>query len=225
MNENMLKKLSKYNVLYAEDEDGVRKNVYEILSLMFDNVYLAQDGQEAYDIFLENNIDLVITDIKMPRLNGIELVKKIRKDNSDVEIIVISAHTEVDFMLEAVELSLIRYIVKPITETKLLEALEKFLQSNEDETKIEIEDGWVYDSLEKTIIATDGNVYDLTRKESKFLDMLLKRKNVLSYEEIEASLWGDEYMSLNALRLMIKNFRKKLPPNALKNIQGYGYKL
>lgn len=224
MNESMLKKLSKYKVLYAEDDDGVRKNVNEMLSLMFEEVILAKDGEEAYQLFLENSVDLIITDIKMPRLSGIDLVKKIRKKNSDVQIIIISAHTEVDYMVEAVELSLIRYIIKPITETKLLDALEKFLAAYEDEKKIELEDGWVYDNLEKTITSSD-EVFELTKKESKFLDMLLKKKNVLSYEEIEASLWGDEYMSLNALRLMIKNFRKKLPPNALKNIQGYGYKL
>ena len=224
MNENMLKKLSKYKVLYAEDEEGVRKNVHEMLSLIFDEVYLAKDGEEAYELFLEKEIDLIITDIKMPRLNGIELVKRIRDENKEVEIIILSAHTEVDFMLEAVELSLVRYIVKPITETKLMEALKKFLSTCEDETKVELEEGWVYDSLEKTITHR-FKIYDLTKKESKLLDMLLKKKNVLSYEEIEATLWGDEYMSLNALRLMIKNFRKKLPPNTLKNIQGYGYKL
>lgn len=224
MTEEMLKKLSKYKVLYAEDEEGVRKNVSEILEMLFDTVYLAKDGLEAYELFSHNEIDLVITDIKMPHLNGIELVKKIRQEGSSVEIIIISAHTEVDFMLEAIELSLVRYIVKPITETKLFDALQKFLFSSEDDTKVEIEEGWVYDSLEKTI-AHNENVYNLTKKESKFLDLLLKKKNVLSYEEIEAVLWNDEYMSLNALRLMVKNFRKKLPPNILKNIQGYGYKL
>lgn len=224
MNEEMIKKLSKYKVLYAEDDEGVRKSVHEMLSLLFNEVIIAKDGQEAYELFLENDVDLIITDIQMPKLTGLELTKKVRETSSNVEIIIISAHTEVDFMLEAVELSLIRYMVKPITETKLLKALEKFLASCEDESKIEIDQGWVYDSLEKTII--NGKiVYDLTKKESKLLDMLLKKKNVLSYEEIEVTLWGDEYMSLNALRLMIKNFRKKLPPNALKNIQGYGYKL
>jgi DNA-binding response OmpR family regulator len=128
-------------------------------------------------------------------------------------------------MLEAIELSLVRYIIKPVTETKLLSALEKFLLLREDDKKIELQDGWIYDNLEKTITSDKNVVYDLTKKEAKLLDMLLKKKNVLSYEEIEVNLWDDEYMSLNALRLMIKNFRKKLPANALKNIQGYGYKL
>jgi DNA-binding response OmpR family regulator len=224
MNDAMLTKLSKYRVLYAEDDDGVRKNVNEMLSLLFSEVLLAKDGEQAYELFKNNQIDLIITDIKMPKLSGIELAKKIRKEDKNVEIIIISAHTEVDFMLQAVELNLVRYIVKPITETKLLEALAKFLEAQEDQNQYILENGWVYDSLEKIII-NEKESFELTKKEAKFLDMLLKKKNVLSYEEIETALWGDEYMSLNALRLMIKNFRKKLPQGSLKNIQGFGYKL
>lgn len=224
MNETMLSKLSKYKVLYAEDDEGVRKNVSEMLSLMFSEVVLAKDGMQAYELFQARHFDLIITDIKMPHLSGIELAKKVRKENKNVEIIVISAHTEVDYMLEAVELGLIRYIVKPITETKLIDALEKFLATQEDENQHIIEEGWTYDSLEK-VIFNENEKFELTKKEAKFLEMLLKKKSVLSYEEIETSLWGDEYMSLNALRLMIKNFRKKLPQGALKNIQGFGYKL
>jgi DNA-binding response OmpR family regulator len=225
MDQNMLEKLAKYKVLYVEDEEGVRKNLSEILSLVFENVLVAKDGKEAYELFELHNLDLIITDIKMPELTGIELVKKIREKNSEVQIIIISAYTEVEYMLEAIELSLVRYIIKPVTETKLLSALEKFLLLREDDKKIELQDGWIYDNLEKTITSDKNVVYDLTKKEAKLLDMLLKKKNVLSYEEIEVNLWDDEYMSLNALRLMIKNFRKKLPANALKNIQGYGYKL
>jgi DNA-binding response OmpR family regulator len=225
MDQNMLEKLAKYKVLYVEDEEGVRKNLSEILSLVFENVLVAKDGKEAYELFELHNLDLIITDIKMPELTGIELVKKIREKNSEVQIIIISAYTEVEYMLEAIELSLVRYIIKPVTETKLLSALEKFLLLREDDKKIELQDGWIYDNLEKTITSDKNVVYDLTKKEAKLLDMLLKKKNVLSYEEIEMTLWDDEYMSLNALRLMIKNFRKKLPANALKNIQGYGYKL
>lgn len=220
----MLEKLANYTVLYAEDNDGVRKNVAEMLELLFKKVILAKDGQEAYELFCTNEIDLLITDIKMPRLSGLELAKKIRKENKKIEIVILSAHTEVDFMLEAVELNLIRYLIKPITEAKLIDVLQKFLDSQANENCHKLADGWMYDSLEKIIIH-DDNMYELTKKEAKFLDVLLKRKSVLSYEEIESVLWGDEYMSLNAMRLMIKNFRKKLPEGLIKNIQGFGYKL
>jgi DNA-binding response OmpR family regulator len=220
----MLKQLSKYSVLYAEDESGVRKNVAEMLELLFKEVYVACDGEEAYLLFEEHHPDIVITDIKMPKLTGIELAKKIRKKDESTQILVISAHTEVDYMLEAVELSLIRYIVKPITETKLFEALERFLEIQKSSGVIDLVDDWVYDSANK-VICHATKEYELTKKESRLLELLLSKKSVLTYEEIEMELWPDEYMSLNALRLLMKNFRKKLPKDYLKNIQGIGYKL
>ena len=224
MNEKMLKKLANYRVLYAEDEAGVRKNVYELLGLLFKDVYLAHDGEEAYRLFEEHKPDLVITDIKMPRLSGIELVKKIRQNDVHAQIIIITAYTEVDFMLEAIELSLLRYIVKPITEPKLFDALEKFLQASEKEHLKALAADWFYDTLQKSV--THGaDMYELTKKEAKFIELLLQKDSIITYAEIEEKLWEGEYMSLNALRLMIKNLRKKLPEGVLKNIQGIGYKL
>ena len=224
MDEKLLKKLSHYKVLYAEDDLGVRKNVNELLSLLFKEVYLASDGQEALELFREHEPDLIITDIKMPRLTGIELVKKIRETDDMVHIIMITAYTEVDFMLQAIELSLLRYIVKPITEPKLFEALEKFLQSKEKTYFKELAPDWFYDNLQKAIVH-EGELFELTKKEAKLIEILLHKDSIVTYEEIEERLWEHEYMSLNALRLMIKNLRKKLPEGVLKNIQGIGYKL
>lgn len=224
MDEKMLKKLAPYRVLYAEDDVGVRKNVYELLSLLFKEVYLANDGEEAYKLFVQHKPDLIITDIKMPHLSGIELTKKIREIDNKAHIIIITAYTEVDFMLEAIELSLLRYIVKPITEPKLFDALEKFLQSKEKAHLQELAPDWYYDSLQKVVLH-HTQVYELTKKEAKLIELLLQKDSIISYEEIEQKLWESEYMSLNALRLMIKNLRKKLPEGTLKNIQGIGYKL
>ncbi|MDD2383972.1 MAG: response regulator [Sulfurospirillaceae bacterium] len=224
MDEKMLKKLTNYSVVYAEDDAGVRKNVYELLSLLFKDVYLAEDGEEAYELFLMNKPDLVITDIKMPKLSGIDLATKIRESDHEAHIIIITAYTEVDFMLQAIELSLLRYIVKPITEPKLFDALEKFLQSKEKTNLKELAPNWYYDNLQKMVLHNEL-MYELTKKEAKLVELLLAKDSIITYEEIEEKLWEGEYMSLNALRLMIKNLRKKLPESTLKNIQGIGYKL
>ncbi len=224
MNQKMIKKLSNLSVLYAEDEVGVRQNVSEMLSLFFKNVYLADNGLDAYELFLEKTPDLIITDVKMPIMDGLELSKCIREKDKKAQIIIISAHTEIDYMLDAIELSLVRYIVKPITETKLIEALDKFLNSLQSGGQIEIKEGWFYDA-DKKLIKHEDEEYELTKKEVKFLEIITSKNSVIGYEEIERELWEGEYMSLNALRLMMKNLRKKLPPGSLKNIQSIGYKL
>jgi DNA-binding response OmpR family regulator len=127
-------------------------------------------------------------------------------------------------MLQAIELSLLRYIVKPITEPKLFDALEKFLQSKEKTNLKELAPNWYYDNLQKMVLHNEL-MYELTKKEAKLVELLLAKDSIITYEEIEEKLWEGEYMSLNALRLMIKNLRKKLPESTLKNIQGIGYKL
>lgn len=207
MNEAMIEKLSHYSVLYAEDEEGVRSSVSEMLSLLFKEVHVAKDGAEAYEMFKELTVDIIITDIKMPNLSGIELAKKIREQDSNVHIIIISAHTEVDYMLDAIELSLVRYIVKPITETKLSEALGRFLELKEQRGEVYLAEGWIYD-FDKKVTKYESTEFELTKKETKLLELLLKKKAVLTYEEIEMELWPEEYMSLNALRLFMKNFEK-----------------
>ncbi len=224
MNKKMLEQLTNYSVLYAEDDSGVRKHVSEMLELLFKKVHVASDGEEAYQLFKEHAPNIVITDIKMPKLTGIELAKKIRKRDTNTQILIISAHTQVDYMLEAVELSLIRYIVKPLTETKLFEALERFLETQKSASVVDLTDGWVYEGAIR-VIKHELDEYELTKKESLLLELLLSKKSVLTYDEIEMELWQGEYMSLNALRLLTKNFRKKLPKGYLKNIQGVGYKL
>ncbi|MCF6173185.1 MAG: response regulator [Campylobacteraceae bacterium] len=224
MDKKMIKKLNNLSVLYAEDEMSVRQNVSEMLSLFFKHVYLAKDGLEAYELFLEKKPDLIITDIKMPVMNGIELSHRIREKDAKAQILIISAHTEVDYMLDAIELSLVRYIVKPITETKLIDALDKFLNSRQSNGVIEIRDSWFYD-MDQKLIKYEDEVYELTKKEVKLIELMIERDSVISYEEIERELWEGEYMSLNALRLMMKNLRKKLPDGSLKNIQSIGYKL
>lgn len=225
MDDVSLKKLANYSVLYVEDDYGVQKSMVEFLELIFKDVYSASNGLEAYELYEQKKPDLVITDIKMPYMNGIELTKKIRLTDCETHIMMITAYSDVDFMLEVMDVSLLCYLVKPITEAKLLNALNKFLQENERSRYKKLSAECSYDSIEHTIIVK-GCVCPLSKKETKLIEKFLSNRDaILTYEMIEETLWGDEYMSHNAMRVMIKNFRKKLPEGILKNVQGIGYKL
>lgn len=160
----------------------------------------------------------------MPKENGIELIKKIRLDDSKIRVIITSAHTDLEYMLEVSQLHLVKYIIKPITEENLMDALSAFVKSHTKSKIYSLDDNAVFD-YSKSIIQKDGEELQLTKKENNFLKLLLTKNRIITYEEIENQIWDDEFiMTQNALRLFIKNLRKKLPTNVIKNVQGTGYK-
>ncbi|WP_148512142.1 response regulator transcription factor [Sulfurospirillum multivorans] len=114
-----------YKVLYAEDDAGIRKNIGEILSLLFDDVLLAQDGEKAYELYQNESPDIMVLDIEMPYLNGLEVAEKIRKSNKNIPIVMATAYTDTAYFLKAVELNLTSYILKPIETSDLKKALKK----------------------------------------------------------------------------------------------------
>ena len=223
MQKNFINKLSAFCVLYVEDEDGIRNNIEEILKHLFKEVLSAKDASEAYIKYIQNKPDLIITDIKMGNETGIDLLKRIRETDSKTRIIITSAHTDLNYLLEATELHLIKYIVKPITNDKLMEALEAFVKSYDDNKIYNLDQNWVFDSSKSTV-SNGTAAFVLTKKESIFLKLLITKNRIITYEELENSIWDDDsIMTSNAMRLFIKNLRKKLPENFLKNMQGIGY--
>ena len=172
MNVSLLKKLSAHTVLYIEDEDGIRNNIAEILEELFYKVIGAKNISEALIKYKESKPDLIITDIKLKGKTGIDFIKDIRENDSKTRVIITSAFTDLDYMLDATELHLIKYIVKPITNDKLFDALESFLNSYEKVRIFNLNEDYLYDSENLTIKNCDEE-FLLTKKESQFLNMLL----------------------------------------------------
>jgi len=224
MSPDLLHVLAQSDVLYAEDELGLREQLGEMLGMLFKSVYLAKDGNEALELHDKFSPNLIIADVQMPGLNGMDLVKTLRKRGDTTPIIILSAHTNTQDMLEAIELSLVRYIVKPITETKLVEALERFVSLNQNPQMQLLREGW-YINWTNHSIQGPHNSYKLTKREGALMQLLLAKKGICTYAQIEQNVWEGEEMSLNALRLLVKNLRKKLPDGLPKNIQGIGYSL
>jgi len=102
-------------ILYAEDDINTQNEISDILRLLFKDVFTADDGEDALIQYKQHpEIDLILTDINMPKLNGIDLVRTIRAEKDSIPIIVLSAHSEVDYFLDTIKLGINGYILKPI---------------------------------------------------------------------------------------------------------------
>jgi len=120
----MTKHLQKYTLLYVEDEVVTKELVSEYLKKYFLEIFQASDGKSAYKLYLEKKPDIVITDIQIENMNGLELATNIRKIDQDIPIHITTAYTDTNYLLKAVELNLIKYLVKPINEKELQTALK-----------------------------------------------------------------------------------------------------
>ncbi|WP_083568366.1 response regulator transcription factor [Arcobacter sp. LA11] len=222
-----MEKFKDYTILYIEDDEGVRTINSRFLSRMFNELYEAKDGQEGYELYKKYHPDIILTDINMPRLDGISLSKKIRQNDKNTKIIISTAFSDKNYLLDAIELRLEKYIIKPLTSRNLIPALTKAVEDLEKEkdVKIVLSENFYFDNS-TSLFYLDEKVLELNKKELLFLKLLVLNKNrVVSYEEIEQFVWEDEYMSLNSLRTTIGFLRKKIPFNCIKNISNMGYKL
>lgn len=222
-----MENFKKYTVLYIEDDEGVRTINSRFLKRMFDKLYEAKDGEEGYELYKKFHPDIILTDIKMPKLDGISLAKRIRKDDENTKIIISTAFSDKEYLIEAIELKLEKYIIKPLTNRNLLPALTKAVEALDKERDFTfyLDENFYFDSNSSQFYL-NNEVMDLTKKELNFLKLLILNKDrIVSYEEIEKFVWNDEYMSFNSLRTTIGFLRKKIPFNCIKNISNIGYKL
>jgi len=219
--------LKDLRILYVEDEDDVRRNAVEYLKRIAKEVLEAKDGKEAIKVWSEEKPDIIITDISMPRLNGLDMARYIRSKDQDVQIIVATAYTDTDYLMQAVELNLVKYLVKPITKEKLLTVLSQSVEKIKDQNKftVALSENCLYNAYTQTVNCQDNEI-KLTKNELLFMDLLAHHSNrPLNYQEIEDAIWPYEGMSQDAIRSLVRGLRKKLPDNAIENISGVGYRL
>ena len=217
--------LKSSTLLLAEDDKFVRESFGRVLSLYVGNILLAKDGEEALELFEKEQPDIIITDVKMPKLNGIELIKKIREENRSIPIIITSAYSDREYLLDAIKLSLVEYIIKPMKESQLNSVLEnsaKILLDN-SKTKIYFDENNYYDYTNKQFIS-NSNFISLTNKEIEFFELLLAhRGELVTKVKIEDKLYIYEEAPPSALKNLVFKLRKKLPLDIVKTHGKLGY--
>lgn len=218
-----------YSILYAEDDKSVRKNYVLYLENYFNNIYEASDGLEALNIYKDKRPDILLLDITMPELNGLELIKIIRETDKTTPIIILSAHSHKEYLFEAIKLNLVDYLIKPINRNEFKDVVETSIErlSNShklEDSKVIIDEHCYWDRRSRILFYKD-RIVDITKNERILFELMLNKKNqIVKPSEISAYVWNTQSEINDAsIRNLVKRLRKKLPVDIIDSIYGSGY--
>lgn len=224
--------MSKFNefktlsVLYAEDDTVLREITAKTLGLVVDKVYSVSDGEDALDIYEKNPIDIVLLDIHMGKISGIEVAKKIRENNPHIPITIISGSIETEDLLAACKLNLVDYIQKPIEFNALINVLSSSINRLKSSGLLlaKINESISYDFRAKALIK-EGQKIVLSKNEINAMELLIARRGqIISYEIFSHVL--EEELSDGALKNLILRLRKKMGDDrSIRNLAKIGYTL
>ncbi len=211
------------NILYVEDEQGIRETLKDVFEEDFNSFEVAKDGKEGLEKFKKNSFDIVITDIEMPFMNGMELTREIKEISPSTPVILLTAYSEKKRLFEAIDIGVNKYLVKPFTPEKLLDTICELAKKFKS-FKIKLGEDLYYDREKRALLTKDNSFIKLTKKENLFLELLINNKNrVVSIKEIKDVVWKDGGFSETALRALVKRVRQKSSKELIKNFPSLGY--
>lgn len=214
------------NLMIVEDEDKLRDGLQRALSGFFAKLITAKNGDEGLKKFKKYNPDLVITDILMPIVDGLDMAKGIKEISPDTPIIVLSAYSEKERLLRAIDIGIDKYLIKPVDIDELLRIIERIKESKiGTNATIHINAHYEFDRVKKVLVR-DGVQIALTKKELAFVSLLIKQSGALVlHEDIKRHIWTSESVTDTAIRTFIKRVRDKVGDELIKNVPGLGYKI
>ena len=218
--------LQKLTILIVEDENEIRKLMEEVMKSVFFEVYRAKNGDEGIKKFKKFAPDLIVTDIAMPIMDGLDMAKMINEISPTTPIIALSAFSDKEKLLKAIEVGVDKYILKPVDMDELLLAIENIARSKfKNMNIIKITDELQYNPASKQLLCNDQEIL-LTKKEFSFIALLInKMGNLVLLDEIKKNVWSDENVNDTAIRTFVKRVRDKIGQDVIKNIPGLGYKI
>ena len=223
-------------VLLVEDDPNFGTVLRDYLTLNNYDVTLAKDGLEGLIMFKNNDYDLCILDVMMPRKDGFSLAKDIRATNTEIPIVFLTAKTMKEDVLKGYQVGADDYLNKPFDSEVLLYKISAILQrkkddSNKDDDIVEFNIGKFHLNTNlRHLTFADGTVQKLSPKESKLLRLLTLHKNDLMPRELALTkIWRDDnYFTSRSMDVYIAKLRKYLKPDVnveIVNIHGEGFRL
>lgn len=218
--------LSKLTILFVEDEDNLRNALQNAIGDEFLKFITARDGDDGLKKFKKYKPDIVITDIMMPILDGLSLTQEIKHITKQTPVVILSAFSEKERLLKAIDIGVDKYLIKPIDPEVLLDALRYLVKEKlEQDDAIELGFGYQFDH-NKRVLIKEGVTISLTRQELLFISILVKNLGVfVLHEEIKKVVWSNKKVTDSAMRTFIKRIRGKTDKDFIKNIPGLGYQI
>ncbi|EAJ1432265.1 response regulator transcription factor [Campylobacter jejuni] len=213
-------------IILVEDEVKARESMINILSERFSKVIGAQNGDEGLKKFKKFKPDLVITDIAMPIMDGLDMAREIKEISDDVPIVVLSAYSEKERLLRSIDIGIDKYLIKPVDIEELFKVLDYLIgEKIEANMLVKISEEYQFNKTKRTLIYS-GEEIVLTKKELAFISLLLKQPGALVlHEDIKKNVWIGEHVSDTAVRTFIKRVRDKVGEDFIKNVPSLGYKI
>lgn len=220
---------NRYTILCVDDEKEFLDYLSSILKLYFSKVYAVLSVKEAYEIIEEHTVDIIITDLYMPKINGIDFIKKIRSERSAISAIFLTACFEKDFLHAAVPLGLDAYLIKPVSLEKLFFTLQRSIELIESRSSktYALKGGVSFDLMDGVVYKTSSRkIIDVTQKELALLCLLIKNKHsILNKSVIESYLWEFESVAERSVKTLIKKLRHKIGDCAIVTHSTIGYSI
>jgi len=222
------------SLLYVEDDSFIREKTAKIFKNLFQEVIIAKDGEEAlalYEAYHKENksyFDIIVTDMKMPNMNGIEFSKAVFQQNKEQRIIVISAYSEQEHLIEFINIGIQGFLQKPLSSENLLQVLYDActaLTLKEKSIQLTEKCSFIYESRS---LLCDGVEIDLSENERKVLELFVIHKNryftaidIFNHLYFE---YPEKEFSNDAIKSLIKRLRKKITKEFITNSPQLGYR-
>jgi len=218
--------LKSLHLLLVEDEIKLSQLLKNAIGDNFNKFSTAYNGEEGIALFKEIKPDIVITDINMPKKSGLDMAKEIKTIDKSVPIIILSAFSDTDKLLNAIDVGVVKYFIKPFDPDELLAYISS-LESELGERNIELFDRFSFNKSKKLLYRKKRYV-PLSKKEREFVELLIQYYedgiNIVPDSVIKQKLWG-EGVSDDRLRTFVRRFRAKTSKELIQNIKSEGYRL
>ena len=218
-----------FNILVVEDDKNLRKLITTYLQRNKYNTYEATNGEEALNVLDQSYIDLIVSDIMMPKMDGYELIKSLREAKYEVPILIITAKSEIEDKKEGFLLGADDYMVKPIDIEEMLLRIQVLLRRSKSASEKKIQIGDLLLNYNQLSVIKKDKVYNLAQKEFYLLYKLLSTPNtIFTRQELIEEVWGLESESdYRTVDVHIKRIREKMKDVdefEIVTIRGIGYK-